>query len=282
MTNVQDSDTLKQRQMQQRQILAMMGISQWVQPNSPMMNMADIALPEAILNQNGATETPTLNVEQVVAQSATNQSLLFQSQAPQSDSPVLSLNENTSSNDLESHQNKAQQSPVDCTDDTDTDPNRVVEKTYRIDTLSHVSQVVEPLVDSLTDNFGGQEGEDDQETVSPFNLEGGRYGNWVLLIDIQALTSDSQKLWKNVIQALSLSCETSSFPICAGMDTAELANASLAGYVFKLGRSEDIHVAALTPLPKGLHHPNIVSVPTLDEILGDASLKRILWEKVSS
>ena len=280
MSDVQDNIILRQRQMQQRQILAMMGIPQWVQADSPTINMADMVLPEATLNHNVTTDTHILNAEQTRVQSPTNQSLTHQSQELQSGSPVSSLNENIPTHYSETHLNTALQSPVNLTDDTN--PNQTAEKTYSIDTLSHVSQVVEPLVDSLIDKFGSQEADDSQATVIPFDLQGGRYGNWVLLVDIQALTSVSQKLWQNITQALSLSCETSSFPICAGMDTAELANASLAGYIFKLGRREDIHVAALTTLPDGLHHPNMVSVPTLDEILGNAGLKRILWEKVSN
>ena len=65
------------------------------------------------------------------------------------------------------------------------------------------------------------------------------------------------------------------------MDTAELANASLAGYVFKIGRSEDIQVAALTALPDGLEHPNLTTVPILDEMLANSCLKRQLWEQLS-
>ena len=102
------------------------------------------------------------------------------------------------------------------------------------------------------------------------------------MVDIQALNHDSQKLWQNITQALSISCETTSFPICEGMDTAELANASLAGYVFKIGRREEIKVAALTALPDGLEHPNLSTVPTLDDMLADSSLKRQLWEQLSS
>ena len=66
------------------------------------------------------------------------------------------------------------------------------------------------------------------------------------------------------------------------MDIAELANASFAGYIFKIGRSEEIKVAALTPLPEGLEHPTLTTVPTLDEMLADNSLKRRLWEILSS
>ncbi|GAF54271.1 DNA polymerase III subunit psi [Psychrobacter sp. JCM 18900] len=101
------------------------------------------------------------------------------------------------------------------------------------------------------------------------------------MVDIKALNSDSQKLWQNITQALSITCETTSFPICDGMDTAELANASLAGYIFRIGRSEEIKVAALTALPDGLQHPNLTTVPTLEEMLVDSDTKRQLWEQIS-
>ena len=273
MSDVQDNTELRQRQIQQRQILAMMGIPQWVQADSPTIKMTDIALPEleAHLNESVATDARGLNVE------LTATPVL----APLYDAPVLLSNEDILATSLStSLLTTPSQSPVTLKDEIQ--PYQTVEKTYSIDTLSHVSQVVEPLVDSLIVKFGSQEADDSQATVIPFDLQGGRYGNWVLLVDIQALTSDSQKLWQNITQALSLSCETSSFPICAGMDTAELANASLAGYIFKLGRREDINVAALTALPDGLHHPNMITVPTLDNMLSDTSLKRRLWEKVSS
>src|SRR5690606_35965110 len=45
MSDIQDPLIVLQHRMQQRQILAMMGINQWVQPSSETMNIADIAAP---------------------------------------------------------------------------------------------------------------------------------------------------------------------------------------------------------------------------------------------
>ena len=262
MSDTQDEIRLKTRQMQQRQILAMMGIPQWVQPSSPTINMADIILPEAHLNQHEVTETHGLNVEPNDAQVL----------APLYNAPVLSANEGI----IEAYVDALPQSPVNPNDENNLYPT--LEKTYRIDTLSDTSQILESLVNDV-DN---QASSNHHATIAPFDLQGGRYGNWVLLVDIQALNHDSQKLWQNITHALSLFCETSSFPICAGMDTVELANASLAGYIFKVGRREDIQVAGLTALPDGLTHPNFVSVPTLNDMLNDASLKRKLWNSLSN
>src|SRR5699024_2779287 len=52
MSDVQDPLIVLQHRMQQRQILAMMGINQWVQPSSETLNIADIsapALPDAVI-----------------------------------------------------------------------------------------------------------------------------------------------------------------------------------------------------------------------------------------
>ena len=50
MSDTPEQLILRQRQRQQRQILAMMGIEQWVQPNSPTMNMTSIPLAAEILS----------------------------------------------------------------------------------------------------------------------------------------------------------------------------------------------------------------------------------------
>ncbi|MGM8887359.1 hypothetical protein ACS8FD_15645, partial [Psychrobacter sp. 1U2] len=163
------------------------------------------------------------------------------------------------------------------------------------DSLQQISQNVEqavaPLIETVTttsitsinqNNIAETNNDNSLKKVAPFDLQGGRYGDWVILVDIQALNNDSEKLWQNITQALSITCETTSFPICEGMETAELANASFAGYVFKIGRSEEIKIISLTTLPEGLEHPNLTALATLDEMLADSNLKRQLWEQLSS
>ena len=272
MSEIQDQIRLAKRQMQQRQILAMMGIPHWVQADSPTMSIADIALSESLID-NRTDESEYALDDALEVEFVGNQPSLQPFSAP-----VLPASEDV----LEEYIDTPLQNLVTHRDSPNTDQR--VEKTYSIDTLSDEPPIVKPRVNdgALQELPQYQFPADTEATIAPFDLQGGRFGNWVLLVDIQALNSDSQKLWQNIVQVLSLSCETSSFPICAGMDTAELANASLAGYIFKLGRREDIHVAVLTTLPDGLSHPNVISVPTLDEMLRDASLKRSLWEKISS
>ena len=295
MSDIQDPLIVLQHRMQQRQILAMMGINQWVQPGSETLSVADIsapALPDAV----------TANASIVASHSNATASTTSTEQPSIESSNIESPNIHAISGMVDDESNHSYddanetglshsdpQSPVtyhfDSTAPVISKPavtslvNTVVQQTAFGDINNAVS-----FEDSSFKNSGfNREGfqEESFKKVAPFDLQGGRYGDWVILVDIQALNNDSQKLWQNVTQALSISCETTSFPICEGMDTAELANASLAGYVFKIGRREEIKVAALTVLPDGLEHPNLTTVPTLDEMLKDNKLKRQLWEQLS-
>ena len=291
MSDIQDPLIVLQHRMQQRQILAMMGINQWVQPSSATINIADISAPtipdpteDTSTQDNTSTQAVSsdINIEQPSIEQQGNaaanvdmSNIAFADSvsALVDDEPIRHYHHDA--NDIGLAQPDAQ-SPV----------------TYSFDTsVKAVGDVpVKSLVDEITQQTTAAIGQspiahinsdDSFKKVTPFDLQGGRYGDWVILVDIQALNNDSQKLWKNITQSLSITCETTSFPICEGMDTAELANASLAGYVFKIGRSEEIKVAALTALPEGLEHPHFTTMPTLEEMIADSSLKRQLWERLS-
>jgi len=295
MSDIQDPLIVLQHRMQQRQILAIMGINQWVQPSSETLSIADIsapALPDAVTanasivaSHSNATASTT-STEQPSIEFSNNESSHITSPNIHAISGMVDDESNHSYDDANetglSHSDP--QSPVsyhfDSTAPDISKPavtslaNTVVQQSA-IDNVNNAVSFEDSS--SKENNFK----DDIFKKVAPFDLQGGRYGDWVILVDIQALNNDSQKLWQNVTQALSISCETTSFPICEGMDTAELANASLAGYVFKIGRREEIKVAALTVLPDGLEHPNLTTVPTLDEMLKDSKLKRQLWEQLS-
>lgn len=295
MSDIQDPLIVLQHRMQQRQILAIMGINQWVQPSSETLSIADIsapALPDAVTanasivaSHSNATASTT-STEQPSIEFSNNESSHITSPNIHAISGMVDDESNHSYDDANetglSHSDP--QSPVtyhfDSTAPDISKPavtslaNTVVQQSA-IDNVNNAVSFEDSS--SKENNFK----DDIFKKVAPFDLQGGRYGDWVILVDIQALNNDSQKLWQNVTQALSISCEMTSFPICEGMDTAELANASLAGYVFKIGRREEIKVAALTVLPDGLEHPNFTTVPTLDEMLKDSKLKRQLWEQLS-
>ena len=302
MSDIQDPLIVLQHRMQQRQILAMMGINQWVQPSSETMNIADISaptLPEQTTANSTLSNASTPSNAAASSATSTEQPSIESSNIASSniESPnINAISDMVDDESINHYYNDAndtdlsysdQQSPVTYSFDSTT-PNALnISKpavTSFVDTVVQQASITDINKASSFENGSFKEEgfqEESFKKVAPFDLQGGRYGDWVILVDIQALNNDSQKLWQNVTQALSISCETTSFPICEGMDTAELANASLAGYVFKIGRREEIKVAALTVLPDGLEHPNFTTVPTLDEMLKDSKLKRQLWEQLS-
>ena len=290
MSDIQDTLIVLQHRMQQRQILAIMGINQWVQPSSETLSIADIsapALPDAVTanasivaSHSNATASTT-STEQPSIESSNIASSNIESPNINAISDMVDDESNHSYDDANETglSQSDQQSPVTYSFDSTAPDISKPAVTSLVNTV--VQQAAIDNVNNAPSFEDRRFKENSFKKVVPFDLQGGRYGDWVILVDIQALNNDSQKLWQNITQALSISCETTSFPICEGMDTAELANASLAGYVFKIGRREEIKVAALTVLPDGLEHPNFTTVPTLDEMLKDSKLKRQLWEQLS-
>jgi len=297
MSDIQDPLNVLQRRMQQRQVLAMMGIDHWVQPASKTINIADIA---AVPVDQSNTEQPTIELasDQSRNTESKNTELTSAGSIDVVDPSLMDYDTDSSditSSDITNYDDIS--SDADERDDGAPQASAQNPVTYSFDTLSEYDNTsnIEPDQSAINEigqsttepvalhSFAqGSNNDAGSKKVAPFNLQGGRYGDWVILVDIQALSSDSQKLWQNITQALSLTHETTSFPICAGMDTAELANASLAGYIFRIGLREEIQVAALTALPDGLYHPNLTIVPTLDDMLADSDAKRQLWEQISS
>ncbi|WP_348548436.1 hypothetical protein AADH33_07220 [Psychrobacter sp. KFRI-CH2-11] len=274
MSDIQDPQIVLQRRVQQRQILAMMGIDQWVRPDAATLSMADIP---AISESQSDLSSPSVSLassQRSPVSDVSDSDAAWNTQSPVNDRYPHHIDDG-SSNYLDTSDTPAYH------DDAYLDGEPA---------LPTVAQVVAPLVDAVKTTTAAPSAihasadkyaDESNKKVLPFSLQGGRYGNWVILVDMQTLSGDSQKLWQNITQALSMTCETTSFPICAGMDTAELANASLAGYVFKIGRSEEVQVAALTALPDGLTHPALTTLPTLDEMLADSRLKRQFWQQIA-
>jgi len=306
MSDTQDPLTVLQRRVQQRQILAMIGINQWVQPESETINMADIATASVEPSNADYTDIESNNNEVVSAR------IVDTVDQPTDGYDINNYNANGYVTDeyyadlqATNERTASEQSPVTYSFDS-VDSNTVSSNAVSSSTESNYHDIPSTVtnqtaVTSTTapieqpqfaqsnfpqsafpqSNNDDSINDDSLKKVAPFDLQGGRYNDWVILVDIKALNSDSQKLWQNITQSLSITCETTSFPICDGMDTAELANASLAGYIFRIGRSEEIQVAALTALPDSLQHPNLITVPTLEEMLADSDAKRQLWEQIS-
>ena len=274
MSDIQDPQIVLQRRVQQRQILAMMGIDQWVRPDAATLSMADIpAISESPSNLSSPSVSLTSSQRSPVS-NVSDSDAAWNTQSPVNDRHPHRIDDGSSNH-------------VDTSDTSSYHDDAYLDGEPALPT---VAQVVAPLVDAVKTTTAAPSAihasadkyaDESNKKVLPFSLQGGRYGNWVIMVDMQTLSGDSQKLWQNITQALSMTCETTAFPICAGMDTAELANASLAGYVFKIGRSEEVQVAALTALPDGLTHSALTTLPTLDEMLADSRLKRQFWQQIA-
>lgn len=274
MSDIQDPQIVLQRRVQQRQILAMMGIDQWVRPDAATLSMADItAISESRLNLSSPSISLTSSQRSPVSDVSDSEAA-WNTQSPVNDRHPHRIDDGSSNHldtsDTSSYHDDAY---LDGEPDLPTVAQVVAPLVKAVKTTTAAPSVIHASADKYAD--------ESNKKVLPFSLQGGRYGNWVILVDMQTLSGDSQKLWQNITQALSMTCETTAFPICAGMDTAELANASLAGYVFKIGRSEEVQVAALTALPDGLTHSALTTLPTLDEMLADSRLKRQFWQQIA-
>lgn len=123
---------------------------------------------------------------------------------------------------------------------------------------------------------------DSLEQVAPFEILGVSFKDWVLIADAEALKLPQQlTLWENILSALSITPQVLKFPICPGISDKESANASVAGFVFCLAKRNDVKVGAVTNMPKSLEHPQLTTLPSLEDMLQNSELKKQLWQKLN-
>jgi hypothetical protein len=270
----------QQRQAQRRQILAMMGVTPWVGRETVTASLQEImaAAPElsiaspVSLATTAAPASDIGNANANVGSSASHNTTPTSSvtEATISPSPVIG-NGYEGSAYTDSGYEDADYPPM---------PDEIKPKGNPIDPQfgyfedKSAGTANNPVVSS--GDFADEE--ETQIPIEPFTLQGIRYNNWVLLVDSAALSTMAQKLWQNMQVGLSSRCDSLAFPFCKTMSTLDMANASLAGFVFKLGGSEHIQVAALTDLPEGLDHEQMVRTPLLEEMLSEPAQKRQLWQ----
>lgn len=156
----------------------------------------------------------------------------------------------------------------------------------------------------------------EQKQELSFKLQGIGFLNWVLLVDVAQLTVAEQQLWHNISQALHGTCEGLSFPICNGMQTLAVAQASVAGFICRVQQSSQCQIkpavashthtnideatkpqhltdspvensifcSALTQLPIALdssQHIQMMQLPTLAKMLANPQQKREFWQLLS-
>lgn len=274
----------QQRQAQRRQILALMGVTPWVGRETVTVDLQEIlaAAPElttAAPASLATTAAPASDIE--------NTNVSVSASASHNTAPTSSISDSIISSAITTSpvsDNGYEGSAYTDSGYEDADyppmPDEITPKSNSIDPQfgyfdDNSTGTANAPVDSSSD-FADEE--EAQIPIEPFTLQGIRYNNWVLLVDSAALNTMAQKLWQNMQVGLSSRCDSLAFPFCKTMSTLDMANASLAGFVFKLGGSEHIQVAALTELPEGLDHEQMVRAPLLEEMLSEPAQKRQLWQ----
>ena len=277
LSNNQHSDgsTMPALLVQQRQILAMMGLDIWVQRDCATTKVdyqtfaqQDKANSEAQLQSLQALMSET-GVDQVTVEGAKevgNVSSEAQLQSPVAvpTKAVVSPDQDQTTAALDN--DKAQKSSAISENQTvNNDPIQALKQKFDA-SENKSTQLKVNLADSL-------------EQVAPFEVIGAHFKDWVLLADVSVFRDENTlRLWENILSGLSISPQLLKFPICPEISDKESANASVAGFIFSLAKNHEIKVAALTRMPKGIEHPQLEKVPYLTEMLEDSGLKKQLWQ----
>lgn len=271
------------QQIQQRQILLQMGVDWWIRSDSATQKISDI---EQSVECASIEKAPTANTQ--LASSNLSE--------PEQVEIIASMDV-----DNPTHIPNLAQITHNDTDDSELHQSISREESseqYNIIENTHINQPVllEPLVSKSMDNetinplVMEEVIKDGQVAIRPFELQAISYEGWVLLIDIEFLQEDNQQeqLWKNIYQALRQPVETLKFPIVTDtqmiamstepMDTVELANATLAGFIFKMVKTEQVQLAFLTDISEGLDDERLVRLPLLNEMMAEPQLKKKFWQ----
>ena len=126
-----------------------------------------------------------------------------------------------------------------------------------------------------------------QTAVEPlirFSVQARLIGDWIVLVPEQALQDEAcQRLWGNIVQAMSLHAESPApaesfvWPLAEGArwQRMEGASAALAGFLYRLGKTQ--RVGLMGDLPDQACPDRIERLPSLPELLANPLQKRSLW-----
>lgn len=277
LSNNQHSDgsTMPTLLVQQRQILAMMGLDIWVQRDCATIKVdyqtfaeqhkanseAQLQSLQALMSETGVDQVTVEGAKEVGNVSSEAQ---LQSSVAVPTKAVVGPDQNQTTAALDN--DKAQKSSAISENQTvNNDPIQALKQKFDA-SENKSTQLKVNLADSL-------------EQVAPFEVIGAHFKDWVLLADVSVFRDENTlRLWENIISGLSISPQLLKFPICPEISDKESANASVAGFIFSLAKNHEIKVAALTRMPKGIEHPQLEKVPYLTEMLEDSGLKKQLWQ----
>lgn len=270
--------------IQQRQILSMMGVEVWLQRHIPTVVVDYNVVAEGTSNQLMAAIT---SVDSHLNESDFNET--EQDHEPAKSNVLSSGVEKVLSNDSE-NSDTLSTLPGGVNDLSDLQGSDNIQH-VALNSLSHkpslanvsLSSGIEAPTQTMQQEVSAPVRQETHfEHVKPFELLGARYGDWVILAEGHALKDEqTSALWHNLLNALSLTAETLKFPICEGISDKESANASVAGFIFRLAKRDNAKLAVVTPLPEGIDHNRLIRVPYLTEMLEDSRQKKQLWHLLS-
>lgn len=186
------------------------------------------------------------------------------------------------------------------------EPLVLVDKDEICHKLQHLNQPSSQLPQSLDlTNVPKQPSDDAKPTpVSPppaladirYQLQGVRYRDWLVVVDMTHLDTNAQSLWFSLSQALTNHAQTHglawrvhevAYPFVED-DYAEHQNFTPAqdvflGFMIGLALPNALsafRVAFLTPLPDGIDYLVSHDLPSIDDMIKNANHKRALWQKV--
>lgn len=135
--------------------------------------------------------------------------------------------------------------------------------------------------------------------LQKYHLQGVRYAQWILVADILVMDTAAQSVWVSLCQALAENAQKHGvayhthqvhYPFVIQDDYLEHQTLSpsqdvFLGFMFRLSlaaKHSGTKVAFLTPLPKGVSYPNLYQLPSIDDMVNQNTLKKQLWQMVTS
>ncbi len=303
--NKKTISTSTSRLISQRQLLGQMGIDCWVarntvttrikQSNIEQNHLEQNHLEQSILEKSTLKKSITLDhtnnfqpieVSNQLSQAVPSENTPTRNALPANITiqPVPSTDIEVSNSIINRHDNLDNPNNNFSNSDNNIDNSDTINPPKNIDKLNNIDHLVSP---NPIDN---------NEKIRPFHIQAIHYAHWVLLADVEALNQNeaSYKLWHNICQAVNGKVDNLAFPLITDhsfnrnllvstepMDTVQLANASLAGFIFRVANSEQVKIAKLTTLAKGLYDKRMIQLPTLDQMTSNPLLKRQLWQALN-
>lgn len=174
-------------------------------------------------------------------------------------------------------------------------PLPVMPKTAKQDTQTHdVPIMAEPAV--ITPTLSDEPLPTPKADVR-FDMQGIRYGRWVLMADVLGLDDELASIWHSLKNALANHATHQQMnyvvhEVCYPMINTDSdyrehhdllpADAVFWGFLFGLGADNDTWVACLTPLPDVDTTQQFKQLPTLLQMLADPKLKKQLWATITA